>query len=890
MSCKRSFSTRTLIVLTLCAGLSASSSFGQTAWYVDDDAPHDPGPGDSAVSDPDEDGSAAHPFDAIQEAIDVAGVGDEVIVADGMYAGAGNKNLDYDGKALVVRSENGAESCTIDCESNGRGFRFESGATRDAVVDGFTIINGDAELGAGVFCASYCSPTIRNCVITGGSGIVGGGIYCHGYCSPAVSNCVISDNAVAGEGAGISCRSTSSPEITNCTIVRNISNNFGGGIYCSANSLPTVANCVISDNTAKKGGAVYCGGGESDMTLTNCLIERNAADQFTCGVIQVASDSNITIDNCTLRRNMGKGGEPGITVKCADSSVTITNSIIWQSFSANFGLYGDSSLTVSYSNIQGGAETAWCLDPNACVVTWGPGNIDADPCFVHADAHLLSESPCIDAGDPNGDYTGRYDLDGEERAAHGRVDIGADEFLDADADSLPNRWEQLHFASPIAGDPAVDHDSDDLTNLDEYARHRDPFTPPTTYYVDAGGDDAWDGLAPEWDGDHGPKAAIQSALDAADYYEEDQVLVADGVYSGHAGGGLTFRGRTLALRSMNGPDNCIIDCDHAARGFLFTKQESPHSIVDGFTILDGYNGYGGGVLCRKFTSPTFTNCRFAGCRSATRGGAVCSMDDSNLALTNCLIVGNRAPNPSFNSGIGGGVCCINSGVTIVNCTIVGNTAGCRGGAIDLFGLCPATIANTIMWGNTAEDRPGVGSLIYGVVESPVGRCAPLLTVSHSDIQGADPNQLVEWGLGNFNSNPLFADADGSDDDPNTWIDNDYRLSPTSACIDAGDNAAVPTDSHDLDGRLRFADRIDTLDTGLAHPDYPNLPIVDMGAYEHQCSGDLNGDGGIDVSDINILLCNYNLPGGYEDGDVRGDGVVDLCDLAYLLAAYGTTCD
>lgn len=39
--------------------------------YVDDDAPDEPGPGELGVSDPLEDGSAAHPFDSIQEAIDI---------------------------------------------------------------------------------------------------------------------------------------------------------------------------------------------------------------------------------------------------------------------------------------------------------------------------------------------------------------------------------------------------------------------------------------------------------------------------------------------------------------------------------------------------------------------------------------------------------------------------------------------------------------------------------------------------------------------------------------------------------------------------------------------------------------------------------------------------
>ena len=49
----------------------------QTTWYVDDDAPNDLAPGDPTVSDPNEDGSLAHPFDAIQEGINAASDGDD---------------------------------------------------------------------------------------------------------------------------------------------------------------------------------------------------------------------------------------------------------------------------------------------------------------------------------------------------------------------------------------------------------------------------------------------------------------------------------------------------------------------------------------------------------------------------------------------------------------------------------------------------------------------------------------------------------------------------------------------------------------------------------------------------------------------------------------------
>ena len=67
-------------------------------------------------------GSGDH--QTIQAAIDASVDGDTVLVADGTYAGQGNKDLDFNGKELIVQSENGPLKTIIDCENHGPGILF----------------------------------------------------------------------------------------------------------------------------------------------------------------------------------------------------------------------------------------------------------------------------------------------------------------------------------------------------------------------------------------------------------------------------------------------------------------------------------------------------------------------------------------------------------------------------------------------------------------------------------------------------------------------------------------------------------------------------------------------------------------------------------------------
>ena len=101
-------------------------------------------------------------YPTIQEGIDAAISGDKVIVRDGTYLLTAA--LDFKGKAITVKSENGAKDCILDGQQLTRVVYFHSGETSKSVLSGFVIRYGQADKGGGILCDAS-SPTISNCSI-----------------------------------------------------------------------------------------------------------------------------------------------------------------------------------------------------------------------------------------------------------------------------------------------------------------------------------------------------------------------------------------------------------------------------------------------------------------------------------------------------------------------------------------------------------------------------------------------------------------------------------------------------------------------------------------------------------------------------------------------------
>ncbi len=318
---------------------------------------------------------------------------------------SGNSAQDSGGGISCVESNPTISSCTISGNStqqNGGGI-FCSGG--NPTISSCTISgNSTQQNGGGIFCSGG-NPTISSCTISGNSAQYnGGGICCVGG-NLTISSCVISGNSASEQDGGGICCIVSNPTISSCVIKNNTAQaSYGGGICCFVSN-PTISSCVMSGNSAQWGGGISFEESISPMVI-NCTIISNFAN-FGGGIYSFL-DSNPVLINSIIRDNLASSG----------SQIHV---------SYDLDTHTHSAVTISHSNIQGGQEDIYASLYST--VTWGSGNIDADPLFVDATNgvyHILVDSPCRDVGDNTaiGGYF-ETDLAGNPRIVGNAVDMGA---------------------------------------------------------------------------------------------------------------------------------------------------------------------------------------------------------------------------------------------------------------------------------------------------------------------------------------------------------------------------------------------------------------------------------------------------------------------------------
>ena len=261
----------------------------------------------------------------IQDAIAAVREGGQVVVRPGVYG----ENIDFIGKDVTVTSEQGAAVTTIEGDQTRSVVSFQSGEDSNSILEGFTITNGRANEGGGIYCADS-SPSISANTITGNfADVSGGGIYCRDS-SPLISSNTISANYTNGGGGGIYTNSDA-PTISGNTILDNTSLFSGGGIYSSGAAAHISDNTISGNSASYRGGGIFCG---KFAIIEDNTISMNSAAQFGGGISCSGADSPSIMNNIITANQANSGG--GIDCRF-QSTPTISKNLISGNMAVTYG-------------------------------------------------------------------------------------------------------------------------------------------------------------------------------------------------------------------------------------------------------------------------------------------------------------------------------------------------------------------------------------------------------------------------------------------------------------------------------------------------------------------------------------------------------------------------
>jgi len=299
-------------------------------------------------------------YSSIQAAVDSAGPGDIIYVAEGTY----KENVNIDKSLSIV----GAGAALTIIDGNSAGTVFDIGRNNlnvDVTLSGMTILDGSGTLtdyygdgnpqlcGGGISNAG--STKIIDCNIgtsaSPNSAKYGGGISNFGTLIVANSNITGNQGSSQGAGGAIFNEGDGAQMTVTDSIISDNSAYWGAGIWSSDGAAATVTRCKILDNDAIYDGGGICNAGSSTMSpdsilnVIDCEINGNYAGVFGGGITN--SGANATVTGSTITANKAGSHGGGIYNRNYNipGKITLTNNRIFgNSASVGGGIYNSGTL------------------------------------------------------------------------------------------------------------------------------------------------------------------------------------------------------------------------------------------------------------------------------------------------------------------------------------------------------------------------------------------------------------------------------------------------------------------------------------------------------------------------------------------------------------------
>ncbi len=887
-------------------------------------------------------------YPTIQEAVDAAVNGDEILVAEGTYVGSGESVVEIVGKSITLRASNAAPGATIiDGLNERRGIDCFGSKTSGTVIEGFTIIDGQADQGGAVSIRS-CDVTVMDCTMTDNSASSSGGaLYCT-YGDVNVSNCQFMGNDSAGDGGGLFVRYCTTT-FSNCDIMNNTANLTGGGLYLRDSDSSLVEMTIEGNASATSGGGML-------LFLSQCSMEActfNANTATTGAGLRVLGLEPCSMTNCTITNNQASEGGGGM--ECATANPVLVDTIACGN---------------SPQNIQG----IWTDEGGNCTTSYSCQDSDQDG--------LPDE--CFSVGDGLHEVPAEFPTIQDAVIAAGNSDtilVSPGTWTGTGDAVINTNGKQLLIKSTSGPNPTI-LDGEDTRSVIKCVAGESEKTSFEGFTITGGSGFLGGGILCIASSPRFINCRIihNTANDfGAGFYSNggspvlENCIFRDNLAQNNGGGIYCFGGSPVII-------NCDVSENAAVDGGGGMTLIGSNGVIDNCTITsNGTGGPGGGVECNQ-SNATFNACTITNNATMMNGGGVASEDDSstfidcviseNIAgdggamtlqscttsITNCLMQDNTATmtggllaeggapklldseitgNLSSDSASdGGGIRLSFCNMELTNCVIAGNICGQHGGGILAFNS-DASLTNCELIGNQSKSGGGlycnqsdvaVLNCSFSSNDADIDgggffatSCTP--TVSGSRFNG---NRAGADGAGIYlvNSSPLVSDclihdniADGNFSDGGgihcyasdaefdgcTIWNNDALIRGGGLFCRIGSspvitNCTFATNSSGSGGGIYSLQNDPFIaDSKLCGNSPVNIegPYVDgegntiQDTCKPDCLGDVDGNGAVDVNDVLAMVSAWNTAN--YDADLDGDGLVDADDVLILLSQYGETC-